>query len=110
MSLSEFNLAKFSIPISIKKAFEKGKIDDTYRRMYVVADELALFEAKRISEQSYRDDMLKKLFKGSQNENTPAPTLNDPLKVLVEYREKRLDYHMQNMIHLLEVYAKQRKE
>jgi hypothetical protein len=45
--LGDFNLAKFTIPISIQKSFDKGEIEKVYQKMYRVADELSHEDARK---------------------------------------------------------------
>ena len=103
MSSPDFNLAKVSIPISVRRAFDKGKIADSYRQMYVVADKLASIEAERRQTQKmaeYFDSTY-----GSA-EDAAQPSILKTQSQIIDYRNERIDYHMKNMMHLLELYAK----
>jgi len=107
MRSTDFNLAKFNIPISILRAFDKGKIADSYRQMYMVADELASIEAGRRQTQKmaeYFDSTL-----GSA-ENTAQPSIIKTQSQVIDYKNERIDYHMKNMMHLLELYAESRQK
>ena len=106
MSLPDFNIAKFNIPISIKRAFDKGKIADSYRQMYAVADQLASKEAQRRQLQKlgeYFDDS-----EFGTIEDNDKPSLLKTQSQVLDYKDKRIDYHMKNMIHLLELYVTSR--
>jgi len=107
MTLPDFNIAKFNIPISVKKAFDKGKIADSYRQMYSVADELASIEAERRQTQKmaeYFDSTL-----GSA-ESAAQPSIIKTQSQVIDYKNERIDYHMKNMMHLLELYAESRQK
>jgi hypothetical protein len=106
MSSIDFNLAKFNIPISVQRAFDKGKIADSYRQMYQVAVELASIEAKAREFQTYGE------YAGNilNKEDEDQPSLGKMMKRVVNYQNKRIDYHMQNMMHLLELYAESRQK
>ena len=43
----DVNIAKFNIPIRIRKAFDQGKIDKVYKGIYLLADELAAIDTRR---------------------------------------------------------------
>lgn len=104
MSLADFNIAKFNIPISIKRAFDKGKIADSYRQMYVVAEKLAAKEATTYMLHKGREHMLSKIPRGRSGVGK-EPSVIEVEKQVLDYKNERLDHHMQNMIHLLEIYA-----
>jgi len=107
MSSTDFNLAKFNIPISIRRAFDKGKIADSYRQMYMVADELASIEAERRQTQKMAEHFDSTL--GSA-EDTAQPSIIKTQSQIIDYKNERIDYHMKNMMHLLELYAKSRQK
>jgi hypothetical protein len=111
MSLPDFNIAKFNIPISITKAFEKGKIAESYEQMYKIAQKLAgseskLFQAQKMVE--FQSDLMKiprgRLGTGS----IQKPSVDNTTKEILEYQNQRLDHHMSIMIHMLEIYATSR--
>jgi hypothetical protein len=107
MILPDFNIAKFNVPISVKKAFDKGKIADSYRQMYVVADELASIEAGRRQTQKTAEYFDSKY--GSAEDAT-QPSMIMVQSRIIDYKNKRVDYHMKNMMHLLELYAESHQE
>lgn len=103
--MPDLNIAKFNIPIKIKRAFDKGKIADSYRQMYLIADELASAEAQRRQAQKtieYFDS------KFGNVEDNAQPSIIKTQSQILDYKNKRLDYHMKNMIHLLELYVTSR--
>lgn len=106
MSSPDFNLAKFNIPVSIQRAFDKGKIADSYRQMYMVADELASIEAERRQIQKtaeYFDSQW-----GSAKD-AAQPSIIKTQSQIIDYKNERIDYHMKNMIQMLELYVKLRE-
>lgn len=104
MSLPDFNIAKFEIPVSIKKALNKGKIADSYKEMYLVADELATVDSTRFQ-------ILKTMeYKDAIRQNANTESITEILVKVEHYKNERLDYHMQNMIRLLEIYAAGQQE
>ena len=103
MSSTDFNLAKFNIPISIRKSFNEGKIADSYREMFSVAVELASIEAEARKSQKCGEYLGNVL-------NKDQPSLGKIMKRVVDYQNKRIEYHMNNMMHLLELYAQSRQK
>jgi hypothetical protein len=100
MSLPDFNIAKFNIPISIKRAFEKGKIADSYQQMYMVAEKLASLEAKRREAQTLAEHI------DSRSGNVDSTAQSSILKAesqILDYKSERIDYHMKQMIQMLEL-------
>lgn len=101
--MPDLNIAKFNIPVKIKRAFDKGKIADSYKQMYLVADKFASVEAKRRQAQKtgeYFDNMF-----GNEEGEDQQSIIKVTSKVL-DYKNDRIDYHMKNMIRLLELYIK----
>ena len=107
MSSTDFNLAKFNIPISVRRAFDEGKIADLYQQMYRVADEFASIEAERRLTQRRAEYLDSRL--GSAQRAT-QPSIIKIQSQVINYKDKRISYHMENMIHLLELYAQSRQK
>jgi hypothetical protein len=103
MASIDFNLAKFNVPVSVQRAFDKGKVADSYREMYLVAVELASTEAKVRQSQKYAEYARNIL-------NEDQPSLGKLMKGVVGYQGRRIDYHMKNMIRVLELYAESRQK
>lgn len=103
--MMDMNIAKFNIPLHVKKAFDKGEIDKVYKEMYLVADELAAFEARRYMAKKPSEYMEEKLqvMKGAYPKKTTWSSR--VTKQISDYRERRLKYHMDNMVKLLELYV-----
>jgi len=91
-----------NLTLDMKKLFDKGEIDLLYSRMYEVADTIALGEAARY-------ENLKRLeFNREYLSSDPRGPAPDTLKVVRQvrkFRNTRLDFHLRNMCHLLEIYA-----
>lgn len=105
--MPDLNLAKFNIPIKIKGAFDKGKIADSYKEMYIVADELASAEAQRRQLQKVGEYLDDSGF-GTVEDND-KPSLMKTQSQIQDYKNERIDYHMKNMIHVLELYVASRE-
>lgn len=107
MSSMDFNLAKLNIPISVRRAFDEGKIADLYQEMYRVADESASVEAERRLTQrraEYFDSIL------GAAQGAAQPSIIKTQSRVIDYKARRIDYHMKNMMHLLELYAQSRQK
>jgi len=98
MGLTDFNLAKVNIPISVQRAFDKGKVAESYRQMYQVAVELASAEAKVRQSQKYAE-YCRNILRNDQ------PSLGELMKGVPGYQSKRIEHHMNKMIRLLELYT-----
>jgi hypothetical protein len=104
MGIPDFNITKFSIPVSITNAFDKGKIAESYERMYGIAEKLAarelrLFYSQKVVE--LQSDVISGVEK---------PSVVKVTREMQEYKNQRLDYHMNNMIHILEMYVTVRQK
>ncbi|MBM3175737.1 MAG: hypothetical protein FJZ93_08475 [Chloroflexi bacterium] len=104
MGIPDFNITKFNIPVSVTKAFDKGKIAESYERMYGVAEKLAamdlrLFYSQKVVE--LQSDVISGVEKLSVVEVT---------REMQEYKNQRLNYHMNNMIHILEMHVTSRQK
>ena len=107
MSLPDFNIAKLNIPIKIKRAFDKGKIADSYEKMYMVADKLASIEAQKRQLQKVGEYLDDSAF-GTVEDNDKPSFLKTQTQIL-DYKNERIDCHMKNMIQMLELYVRSRE-
>jgi len=106
MILPDFNIAKFNIPISVKKAFDKGKIPVSYEQMYQVAERLAVRDSKTFRAQKMLEYFGGKMRpRGRPGVSTSSGSVDKMTKEIQEYENQRLDYHMNNMIRMLEMYV-----
>jgi len=104
INMPDLNIAKFNIPVKIKRAFDNGKIADSYKQMYLVADKLASVEATRRQVQKAAEYIVNI---GNEEGEDQQSIIKTTSKVL-DYKNDRIDYHMKNMIHLLELYVTSR--
>jgi hypothetical protein len=93
--MADLNIAKFNIPIKVQKDFDKGKIADSYNGMITVANEVAANETLAYSRQIARKLADAKLT------GVEVDAYGEALK----YKNERIDYHMKNMIHLMELHV-----
>jgi hypothetical protein len=106
MSLPDLNIAKFNIPIKIQRAFDRGKIAYSYKEMYMVADKLASIEAQRRQLQKLGEYLDDSGFEAIKDDDKPS--LMKTQTQILDYKNERIDYHMKNMIHMLELYVTSR--
>ena len=105
MSPPDFSIAKFNIPISIKRAFDKGKIADSYRQMYVIAEDLAVSEANQLLAQKKTEYFDSKFTPRGRSGIGTKSKIPEIQKEVLDYKNQRLEYHMNNMIRMLEMYV-----
>jgi hypothetical protein len=98
----DFNIFKFEI--EIRKVFDKGQIDKMYRQMYNVAVEVASRDAK-IALASELAEHFDSLYGGKGEEQITESALSIPVRVSA-YKRARIDFHLGNMMHALELYVK----
>jgi len=91
-----------SLNIEFKDLFDKGEIDRLYSRMYEVADTIALGEAARY-ENLKRLELNREFF--VSDPRSPTPDTFKFVKQVRKFRNTRLDFHLHNMCHLLELYV-----
>ena len=106
MILPDFNIAKFNIPISVKKAFDKGKIPVSYEQMYQVAVKLAVRDSKTFRAQKMLEYFGGKARpRGIPEVSLSSGSVDKMTKEIHEYESQRIEYHMNNMIRMLEMYV-----
>ena len=91
-----------SLNIEFKDLFDKGEIDRLYSRMYEVADTKALGEAARY-ERIKRLELNREFFVSD-----PRDLAHDTIKLakqVEKYRITRLTLYLNQMCHLVELYA-----
>ncbi|MBI2452331.1 hypothetical protein HYV50_04630 [Candidatus Pacearchaeota archaeon] len=91
MKLIDFNIFNFG---NLFKLYNQGKIDKVYKKMYGVAEDLAIHETIK-----YQDELIA-TFKKKNIKN-----LEDYSSRVLTYRKKRLENHMKRMIKLLKLYT-----
>ena len=105
----DFHLAKFNIPISIKRAFDKGKIADSYRQMYAIADKLATGEANQLLDQKKTEYLHSGLTPRGRRGTDTKSEIPEIQKETLDYKTQRLDFHMNDMIRMLEMHITSRQ-
>ena len=104
MILPDFNIAKFNIPVSIQRAFDKGKISESYRQMYSIADKLATGEANQLLDQKKTEYLHLRLTPRGRRGVDTKSEIPEIQKEVLDYKIERLDFHMNNMIRMLEIH------
>ena len=106
----DLNIAKFEIPIHIRKAFDHGKIDKVHEAMYLVTDNLAAIDARRYMATKPLEFCEEKVqeMKGANSKKTSRSSRVS--KQIFSHRERRFKYHMDNMHRVLELYARSKIE
>jgi hypothetical protein len=91
-----------NLTLDLKKLFDKGEIDKLYNKMYEVADTIAGSEAARY-ENLKRLEHYHEL--SISDPRGPMPSTLKVVRQVRKFRNTRLDLHLRNMCHLLEIYA-----
>ncbi len=106
----EYNIAKIEIPIHIRKAYDKGKIDEVYRGIYALADELAAVETRRYMATKPSELFEERIqtMEGAKPKKTSWSTR--VIRQISTYRRQRTEYHLEKMLKLLELYAKSKSD
>ena len=104
------NIAKFEIPIHVRKAFDQGKIDKVYEAMYLLADKLSAIDARRYMARKPLEFSGEKMqeMKGANSKKTSRSSRVS--KQIFSHRERRFKYHMDNMHRVLELYVRSKTE
>jgi hypothetical protein len=105
MRMPTFEPSNSGLAESIRQAFVDGNTASTYEQIYVTACKLAVSDAI-----DFRVMKLEEYF-ASKNEGDEhaAPHLTDVIKEIQEYAQQKFDYHMDNMMRMIAVYAGQRR-
>ena len=105
MPSMDVNIAKFEIPIHIRKAFDEGKIDRVYEAMYLLADKLAAIDTRRYMAKKpleFHDEKMQEL-RGADSKKSSWPSRVS--KQIFSYRERRFKYDIDNRYRVLELYV-----
>ena len=104
----DFNLAKLKIPPGVKKSFELGQITKIYIEMYKLAAEISTLEAERFRTRKLAESIV--LIKDAlrNGEEPVIPSVSEIEQQIIEYQDKRLDFHLKEMVRLLESQAKKK--
>jgi len=100
MSMPDINIVK-NLSLEIQKAFDKGEIDKLYKRMYETAESIAARETRLY--------MGKVVLEWKEKIRLPDKDYETPesrLSKIADYRNNRIQFHLDQMYKLLELYAK----
>jgi hypothetical protein len=106
MTMMDVNIAKFEIPIHIRKVFDQGKIDKVYEAMYLLADELAAIDTKRYMAKKPSEYFEEKIQEMRGTDAKKTSWSSRVSKQIFSYRERRFKYHVDNMYRVLELYVR----
>ncbi|MGV8168819.1 MAG: hypothetical protein ACP5N3_02075 [Candidatus Nanoarchaeia archaeon] len=102
------NNSIFQVTINnIIKLFKKGNISDTYYKMYKRADKLASYEMNLRRDSFVREHIIDMK---SKDIKSPHEYMLAFEERVLNYRDERLKYHMEEMKKLLELRLKEEKE
>jgi hypothetical protein len=106
MKMPTFQPSDNELPVTIKKAFDDGKIASAYDEIYTTACKLAVSDGI-----DFRIMQLEEYF-DSKNEGDEHNRLHltDVILKIQVFAQERFDYHLQNMMRLVELVADQRKK
>ncbi len=99
-NVPDINIVKY-LSLNIKKAFDKGEIDKVYRDIYDTAVSFAARDTK-----PYVD---KTMLKWQEELRSHTDNLESPASrvcKMVDYKNERIQFHLDQMYKLLELYAK----
>jgi hypothetical protein len=100
--MPDFPILKFNtLSLDLKKLFDKGQIDRLYEKMYRLAVKIAKEETERYilkinAEDEEREVGLRQKVSAERQSVTRIPNFTD----------KRIQFHLDNMFRLMELYVK----
>jgi hypothetical protein len=98
--MPDINIIK-TLSLKFQKAFDKGEIDKLYLKMYETAESIAVSETK-LYMNKVAMEFREKLRSVENDEETPELHLSK----IADYRNTRIQFHLDQMYKLLELYAK----
>jgi len=90
--------------LKILKVFDRGEIDRLYQGMYDTAEHIAATETRLYKAQvllEWRNELL--------TSETPRETSESRFNRVAEYRKNRLQFHLDQMSKLLQLYVKSKE-
>ncbi len=105
MNLLDVNIIK-NLSLKFQKAFERGEIDKLYKQMYQTAESIAKKETSEYVNKTlleYQEKMFG--IGGKDKENSQLIISRIP-----DYKNNRIQFHLDYMFKLLELYAKSKSE
>jgi hypothetical protein len=100
-NMPDINIVKY-LSVNIKKAFDKGEIDKLYKAMYKTANNIASEETRNYLI-TFRQKYFEKKFGLDSSESNNQGFL---LSKIPEYKSQRIQFHLDHMFKLLELYVK----
>jgi hypothetical protein len=100
-NIPDINIVKY-LSVNIKKAFDKGEIDKLYKQMYETAESIAKKETLEYVNKTMLEYQEKTFgIGGTDKENSLLIVSKIP-----DYKNNRIQFHLDQMYKLLELYAK----
>ena len=84
-----------NLRINLKKTFDKGEVHKVYQKMYNEAERIAKIETSK-----YRIKIIDRYTRGKDISN----------RMILDYHNGRIEFHMKRMNRLLELYAISKKK
>lgn len=109
--MPDINFAKFNIPVNIVKAFDQGRIDKLYQGIYAIADAASTADATRF--QAKKAAAYFSAMQALPPNKIPDKNTENPAQIMQEvadYKSERLDFHIREMVHLFELYARSKQQ
>lgn len=103
----DMHAVKFEIPVRISKDMDKGEIAKAYKKIYELADQLSAAETSRYMAKKPLEYVDEKFREGA-TDNKKSWALRTANSV-TQYKERRLKYHIDNMLRLLELHMTTRQ-
>ena len=104
MNWPDVNIIK-NLSLKFQKAFDKGEIDKLYLEIYMKAEEIAEVETA-----NFKIQMGQQCFESEYGLSDSKEEIKwQPSKIL-EYRNSRIQFHIDQMFKLLELYAKSKNQ
>jgi hypothetical protein len=101
MNMPDINIIK-NLSLKFQKAFDRGEIDKLYKKMYETAENIATKETKAYIVTMRQEYFEKKLGLADSQEKKPHLLLSN----IPNFKSSRIQFHLDQMYRLLELYAK----
>jgi len=100
MNMPDINIIK-NLSLKFQKAFDRGEIDKLYTKMYETAESIAVQETKL-----YMQKLLLKWQEELGLSDKDGETPQSEVRKMLDFRNSRIQFHLDQMYKLLELYAK----
>ena len=104
----DINIENIKVPLSIKKALDSGQIVKAYREIYELAGELSAAEARKFRKKKLADGMVSLKESLNDGQEPQVPSVDEIKEQAAEYQNKRLDFHIKEMVRSLESYSRKK--